>query len=96
MARKRRWIKLNEKFKTLDEYLEIKRNLINEIKSLGYDEEIFNNEKGVYFNLYSVKISGGLSSITDKYKDAESSIERINSKINTTYVLRLTIDLNLM
>lgn len=96
MGRKRKWLKINEKFSTEDEWLKIYDNFIAELQKTGltYKKE-YKNETWFIVQVLIQQISGGWSSLIYGYEEDELNNRVLNyiKKYKQPMNFKVTINL---
>lgn len=94
MARAKKWLRLNEDIKSIDDWNERVKPMLDDL-ILGQNL----STKGVYDKYWFCtvlsmrRVSGSLSFVTDNYDDIDSSVIRLLSKHSQPMKLRVTINL---
>lgn len=94
MARARKWLRLNEEIKSIEDWNERVRPMMEElVESHGLSTEGTEDKYWFDTKLYANRVSNSLSLVTDEYDKIDSSANRILSEYRQTMTLKIVINL---
>lgn len=92
MGRKRRYIKMDGTFNTLQEWQMIKQNIIKELSSFGFHTDALESPRQ-RFTIVVLRNGRSASSVTDSFQHAESNINSVLKHYNVTFYYKLVFDM---